>query len=161
MANKPYREAVGSFMYPMTGTRPDVAYFIREISQYLDNPGLPHWNAVRHGLHYLNGTNDFGITLGGVENLELLQSDEYLMAYTDSFYAACQDTRRCIGGYITMFCNSPISWVTWRHHTVVLSTTEAEYIALSYCMQELLYLKLLLRELGYESSKPTLIMEDN
>lgn len=161
MANKPYREAVGSFMYLVTGTRPDLAFFIREISQYLDNPGLPHWKAVKHGLHYLNGTKDFGITLGGEENLELLQSDEYLMAYTDSDYAACQDTRRCIGGYITMFCNSPISWVSRRHHTVVLSTTEAEYIALCYCMQELIYIKLLLRELGYQSSKPTLIMEDN
>eukprot|EP00644_Phytophthora_capsici_P018736 jgi/Phyca11/132268/e_gw1.147.7.1 len=99
---------------------------------------------------------EHGITLGGIENLELLQSDEYLMAFTDSDYAACQDTRRCIGGYITMFCNSPISWVSRRHHTVVLSATEAEFIALCYCMQELIYIKLLLRELGYNSSKPTL-----
>ncbi|POM69722.1 Polyprotein [Phytophthora palmivora] len=103
----------------------------------------------------------YGITLGGVDNLDLLQSDQYLMAYTDSDYAACQDTRRCIGGFITMLYKSPISWVSRRHHIVVLSTTEAEYIALCYCMQELIYIKLLLRELGCESSKPTLIMEDN
>ncbi|POM71956.1 RxLR effector candidate protein [Phytophthora palmivora] len=72
------------------------------------------------------------------------------MAYTGSDYAACQDTRRCIGGYITMFCNSPISCVSRRHHPVVLSTTEAEYITLWFCI-----------ELGYESSKLTLIVEDN
>ncbi|POM64435.1 LOW QUALITY PROTEIN: Polyprotein [Phytophthora palmivora] len=159
MTNKPYREAVGSFVYLVTGTRPGLAFFIREISQYLDNPGRPHWKTVKHGLHYLNGTKDFGITLGGEENLELLQSDKYLMAYTVSDYAACQDTRRCIGGYINMLCNSPISCVSRRHNTVVLSTMEADYIALWFCIAALL--KTTAKRTRYESSKSTLIVEDN
>lgn len=124
-------------MYLNTGKRPDIAYFIREVSQYLANPGKPPWNAVKQGVHYLNGTIDHGTTLGGVENLEILQSEEYLMAYTDSNYALCEDTRRCIHGHLTMFCNSPINWVSRRNHTVAVSTPKADYIALCYCMQEL------------------------
>jgi hypothetical protein len=56
MAAIPYREAVGSFMYLMAGTRPDSAYFHREVSQFLANPGKPHRDAVERGLKYLNGT---------------------------------------------------------------------------------------------------------
>ncbi|KAF1323990.1 Integrase catalytic core protein, partial [Globisporangium splendens] len=63
MDNIPYREAVGSFMYLMMSTRPDLAYFLREVSQFVDNPGKEHWNAVKRGLKYLKGTTSLGITL--------------------------------------------------------------------------------------------------
>ncbi|KAJ8554626.1 hypothetical protein ON010_g9855 [Phytophthora cinnamomi] len=99
MTSKPYREAVGSFMYLMTGTRPDLAYFIREVSKFPANPGKPHWNAVKQGMHYLNGTIDHGITLGGNENLELLQCDEYIRTRTmpsaRTLGAASVGTSRC------------------------------------------------------------------
>ncbi|RAW21199.1 hypothetical protein PC110_g22358 [Phytophthora cactorum] len=130
----PYREAVGSFMYLMMGTRPDLAYFLREVSQFLANPGQAHWNAVKRGLNYLNGTRNLGITLGGIQNLEQYQSQNYLTVFTDADYANYQDTRRSVGGYVTYMCGSPISWLSRKHHTVVLSTTEAEYIALCHCM---------------------------
>ncbi|POM67052.1 Hypothetical protein PHPALM_17013 [Phytophthora palmivora] len=56
---------------------------------------------------------------------------------------------------------TPISWLSRKHHTVVLSTTEAEYIALCHCMQEMIFLKLLLKELGFATTQPNLIHEDN
>lgn len=157
----PYREAVGSFMYLMMGTRPDLAYFLREVSQFLVNPGKPHWNAVKRGLKYLNGTRNLGITLGGKQNLEQYKSKHYLTAYSDADYANCPETRRSVGGYIAYMCGSPISWQSRKHHTVVLSTTEAEYIALCHCMQEVIFLKLLLVELKHESSHAITLFEDN
>ncbi|TYZ61357.1 hypothetical protein PybrP1_003634 [[Pythium] brassicae (nom. inval.)] len=125
MANVPYRDAVGSVMYLIMSTRPDHAYFLREVSQFHVNPGREYWNAVKHGLKYLKGTTALGITLGGRENLTLLEKKTFLSAYTDASYANCKDTRRSIGGYITLLCNSPISWQSRKHHTVVLSITEA------------------------------------
>ncbi len=161
MKKVPYREIVGCFMYLVVGTRPDLAYFIREVSQFVHNPGVAHWNAVIRGLKYLYGTKSHGIQLGGMKNMHLLKDRNYLSAYTDSDYANCPDTRRSVGGYISFFCNSPISWASKKHHTVVLSTTEAEYIALCHCMQEIIFLKLLLKELTFESQHPITIYEDN
>ena len=65
MKDIPYREAVGSFMYLVVGTRPDFAYFIRGVSQFLTNPGEDHWNAVIRGFKYLDGTKIHGLLLGG------------------------------------------------------------------------------------------------
>ena len=60
-----------------------------------------------------------------------------------------------------MLGSSPISWLSRKHHTVVLSTTEAEYIALCHCMQEMICLRILLLEMSFATSKPVVIQEDN
>ncbi|GMF30515.1 unnamed protein product [Phytophthora fragariaefolia] len=101
MEKFPYREAVGSFMYLMMGTRSDLANFVRQVSRYLHNPGPPHWNYVLRGLKYLNGTRDYGITLGArdVTNATLAHA---LNAYSDTDYANNVDTRRSISGYVTV-----------------------------------------------------------
>lgn len=161
MSTIPYREAVGSMMYLMVGTRPDLAYFMREVSQFLSNPGQAHWRAVLRGLRYLHGTSEYGITLGGTSRIAPAKLADSLTAYTDSDYANCPDTRRSVGGYVTLLGNSPISWLSRKHHTVVLSTTEAEYVALCHCMQEMIFLKLLLKELGFATTTSLTIHEDN
>ncbi|KAG3254774.1 hypothetical protein PI124_g703 [Phytophthora idaei] len=68
MKDIPYREAVGSIMYLMVGTRPDMAFYTREVSQFLADFGMDHWNAVVRGLKYLSGTKDYVILLGGSSN---------------------------------------------------------------------------------------------
>jgi hypothetical protein len=161
MSKVPYREAVGSFLYLMMGTRPDLSNFLREVSQFCSNPGSAHWEAVKRGLKYLRGTTHHGIVLGGRHNLDLLREKRYLSAYSDADYANCVDTRRSVGGYLTLFCNSPISWLSRKHHTVVLSTTEAKYIALRHCVQEVLFLRHLLTEMGFRQNGPMTILEAN
>ncbi|POM61105.1 Integrase catalytic core protein, partial [Phytophthora palmivora] len=147
MSSIPYRQAVGSVMYLMVGTRPDMAFYMREVSQFLANPGMEHWKAVIRGLKYLSGTKEYGLLLGGSSDITSENLADQLVAYSDSDYANCPDTRRSVGGYVTMLASSPISWLSRKHHTVVLSTTEAEYIALCHCMQEMIFLKILLKEL--------------
>ncbi|OWY92969.1 Copia LTR rider [Phytophthora megakarya] len=61
MQDIPYREVVGSVMYLMVGTRPDLAFYMRDVSQFLANPGQEHWKAVTRGLKYLSGTADHGL----------------------------------------------------------------------------------------------------
>jgi hypothetical protein len=53
MADKPYRQLVGSFMYLVVSTRPDLAFFVHEVSKFVTNPGPTHWKALKHGLRYL------------------------------------------------------------------------------------------------------------
>jgi hypothetical protein len=161
MERIPYREAVGSFMYLMMGTRPDLANFLRETSQFLATPGSAHWNAVKRGLRYLKGTRSHGIWLGGNESKIEFDSGNFLSAYSDADYSNCVDTRRSVGGYITFFCSSPISWLSRKHHTVTLSTAEAEYMALCQTVQEVTFLMTILSELGLNHNDPVVIFEDN
>ncbi|GMF23605.1 unnamed protein product [Phytophthora fragariaefolia] len=65
MKDIPYREAVGSIMYLMVGTRPDMAFYMREVSHFLANPGMGHWKTVARGLKYLLGTKEYSLPLGG------------------------------------------------------------------------------------------------
>ena len=143
-------------MYLMTGTRPDIAFLCQQLSQFLAKPTRAHMAAAKHGLRYLQGTIHHGLTLGGSYDLT-----DQLMAYADSDYANCIDTRRCVSGYITYFRNSPISWISKKMPSVVLSTTEAEYMALCLLAQECLFLRHFLEELGITFTKPIRLMEDN
>ena len=62
----PYREAVGSLNWATVGTRPDIAFVIGVLSQYLENPGRAHWEAAKWVFCYLQGTKDWKLTYGGV-----------------------------------------------------------------------------------------------
>ncbi|GMF33463.1 unnamed protein product [Phytophthora fragariaefolia] len=161
MEKFPYREAVGSFMYLMMGTRPDLANFVRQVSRRLHNPGPHHWNYVVRGLKYLNGTRDYGITFGArdVTNATLAHA---LSAYSDADYANNVDTCRSVSGYVTyIFGSSPIWWWSSLQKLVTLSTTEAEYVALASTVQEVLYPNQVILELGYDQVDPVRIGEDN
>ncbi|KAJ8578714.1 hypothetical protein ON010_g494 [Phytophthora cinnamomi] len=84
-----------------------------------------------------------------------------LTPFSDSDYTTYPDTRRSVGGYVTILASSPILWLSRKHHTVVLYITEAEYIALCHFMQEMIFLKLLLQELDFATTQANVIHEDN
>ncbi|GMF42805.1 unnamed protein product [Phytophthora fragariaefolia] len=86
MEKFPYREAVGKLMYLMMGTRPHLANFVRQVSRYLHNPGLHHWNYVVRGLKYLNATRDYGFTLGARDVTYATLAHAW-SAYSDADYA--------------------------------------------------------------------------
>ncbi|GJR12409.1 retrovirus-related pol polyprotein from transposon TNT 1-94 [Tanacetum coccineum] len=88
-----YASAVGSLMYVMVCTRPDIAHAMSVVSRYMAHPGKEHWNAVKRIFRYLKGTSDVGLIYGGER--------EYLVAgYSDSDYAADLDARRSLTGYV-------------------------------------------------------------
>ncbi|UYV61251.1 hypothetical protein LAZ67_1004109 [Cordylochernes scorpioides] len=61
----PYRQTIGSLMYLMTGTRPDIAYAVSRVSQFMNNPGPSHWTAVKKIFGYLKATKNISICFGG------------------------------------------------------------------------------------------------
>ncbi|KAH9139250.1 hypothetical protein AeRB84_016475 [Aphanomyces euteiches] len=157
MASKPYRSLVGSLMYLAMGTRPDLAFPLQQLSQFLENPGPAHWRAAKRVLRYINGTRSRGLLLGGSDFIH----KPFLSAYVDADYANCKDTRRCVSGYVLLLLGSPISWLAKKQNIVTLSTTEAEFVALALCIQVSLYIQQLASELKQSSDQPVIIYEDN
>ena len=163
MKTIPYREAVGSFMYLMVGTRPDLSNFLREVSSHLCNPGMKHWEAVQKGLRYLKGTAHYGLTIGGGKSVttRMTNNEDILKVYVDSDFSNCVDTRRSITGFAIYFVDSLISWCSRRQRSVTLSTTEAEYMAMAHALTQMIFLRQTLEEMEITQSTPVKILEDN
>ena len=153
MEGVPYKQAVGSLMYIMVGTRPDLAFPQSVVSQHMARPGPMHWAAVKRIMRYLKGTKDIVLCLGG--------NDIALKGYCDADWAGDASDRRSTTGYVFMLGNGAISWNSKRQPTIALSTTEAEYMAASQSCREAFWLRQLLADVGYVQDAATTIMCDN
>ncbi|KAK9940454.1 hypothetical protein M0R45_017116 [Rubus argutus] len=121
MTKIPYASAVGSLMYAMVCTRPDIAQAVGVVSRYLSNPGRDHWEAVKWILRYLRGSSKFCLCFGG--------SKPILEGFIDADWAGDLDSRKSTSGYLFTFAGGAVSWQSKLQKCVALSTTEAEYIA--------------------------------
>ena len=144
MQNVPYASAVGSLMYDMVCTRPDIAQAVSTVSRFMSNPGRPHWEVVKWILRYLRGSTNMKICFGGGE--------PKLIAFSDSDMAGDVDTRKSTSGYLVTHSGGAVSWQSRLQKCVALSSTEAEFIAVTEASKELLWLKRLAGELGFESA---------
>ncbi|POM79514.1 Retrovirus-related pol Polyprotein, partial [Phytophthora palmivora] len=154
MKSKPYRSLVGSLMYLACGTRPDIAVAVAKLSRYLENPDHRHWDAGIKVVRYLMKTKDAAITYDGRMGTELT-------AYSDADWAGNRDDRRSVSGVMLMMCGAPVVWRSTFQKTVALSSTEAEYMALSDCIKEVVWMRRLLKNIGAAQHGPTVIYEDN
>lgn len=117
-----YQSVIGSIMYTMLGTRPDIAFAVMRLAKYASNPSKQHMRYAQYILRYLQGTKDFVLCYDGD-----LRSG--LIAYSDSDWAEDRDDRHSTTGFIFMLANCVVAWVSRRQTTVSLSSTEAEYKA--------------------------------
>jgi hypothetical protein len=156
MKDVPYCEAVGSLMFAMVVSRPDIAYAVGNVCRFMHNPGKLHWKAVQHILRYLRGHSKLGLTFRGQPG-DLLK----LHGYSDSDWAGDRDTRRSTTGFVFKLCGAAVSWKSRLQKTPALSSTEAEYMAVGSAVQEAISLRALLGELGYPQQSATDIHEDN
>ncbi|KAL2231405.1 UNVERIFIED_CONTAM: Retrovirus-related Pol polyprotein from transposon TNT 1-94 [Sesamum indicum] len=153
MSKIPYSNVIGSIMFLMVCTRPDVAYAISCLSRYMSNPGPPHWEALKWLLRYLRGSENVGI------KFSKHSAHAHLIGYVDSNYANDRDSRKSTTSYMFTFFNSCISWKSQLQHIVALSTTEAEYIATTEAFKEALWLSGLLNEIGFLKKKPVIFSD--
>lgn len=154
-----YRQIIGSLMYLMIGMRPDIAASISILSQFSAKPTQAHLQAAKRVLHYLKGTQDYRLHLGAIDQKN--QGEIRLYGFSDANWGNDLDTRRSTSGYIFFISEGPISWASKRQSTVALSSTEAEYMALTQAAKEAIWLRRLLAELGFRTQEPTIIHEDN
>jgi hypothetical protein len=153
MQGIPYKAAVGSLMYAMVGTRPDLAFPVSMVSQFMSRAGPSHWMAVKRIMRYLKGTMDLKLCLGGKE--------VSLRGYCDADWGGDANERRSTTGYVFFVGVGAISWNCKRQPTIALSTTEAEYMATSQCTKEAIWLRKLMADVGLVQDGATIIMCDN
>lgn len=144
MKDVPYSSLVGSLMYTMVCTRPDMAHAISVMSRYMVDPGKSHWEGLKKILRYLKGTADYGILFKRCED----EMEASLVGYTDSDYAANLDNRRSQSGYVFNLYGAAVSWKSQLQHMVALSTTEAEYMAATEAVKEAVWLKGMISDLN-------------
>ncbi|KAG8478610.1 hypothetical protein CXB51_028417 [Gossypium anomalum] len=140
MSHVPYSSAVGSLMYAMVCSRPDLSYAVSAVSRYMANPGKEHWKAVQWILRYLRGTTDVCLQFG--------RTEDGVIGYVDADFAGDLDRRRSLTGYVFTIGGCAISWKATLQTTVALSTTEAEYMAITEACKEAIWLKGLFSELN-------------
>ena len=135
-------------MYAMICTRPDIAYAVGVVSNYMSNPSKKHWEAVKSIMRYLNGTRKVCICFGSKELC--------VEGYIDADYVGDMDKRRSTSGYVFMFASGAVSWRSRLQNCTSMSTIEAEYIIVSEACKEAIWIARLVRDLGIIVEMPTL-----
>ena len=144
---------VGSLQY-LTLTRPDAAYAVNKLSQYMHHPTSDHWTAVKCILCYLCGTIDHGILLHR-------QSPLQLHAYSDIDWASNKDDFTSTNAFLLDLDRNPISWSSKKQCTIARSSTEAEYQYVVSMTIELHWVSNLLNEIDLSSTRASVIYCDN
>ena len=148
MAKVPYTSAIGSLMYAMVCTRPDIGHAVGVVSRFMSNPGKAHWEVVKWILRYLRGTTQKCLHFG--------KGEVEVQGYVDADFGGEVDHRRSTTGYVFTVGTTAVSWMSQVQKIVTLSTTEAEYVAVTEASKEMIWLQGLLTELGFKQEKNVL-----
>ncbi|GJX30031.1 retrovirus-related pol polyprotein from transposon TNT 1-94 [Tanacetum coccineum] len=140
-----YRGMIGSLMY-LTSSRPDLNYVVCLCARYQAKPTEKHLQAVKRIFRYLNGTINMGLWYSK-------DTDMSLTAYADADHAGCQDTRRSTSGSAQFLGDKLVSWSSKKQKSTAISSTEAEYIALSGCCSQILWMRSQLTDYGFQFNK--------
>lgn len=143
-----YRSIVGSLQY-LSFTRPDIAFVVNKVRQFMQALFFYHWAAVKRIIRYLKHTITFGLNRSP-------NSLHQLSAYSDADWAGCPDDRRSTSGYSVHMGSNLASWSSRKQKTVSKSSTEAEYRGLAIATAELCWMQSILSELGIPRSPPIL-----
>ncbi|CAM8876646.1 unnamed protein product [Rhodiola kirilowii] len=143
MMNVPYDVAVGSIMYGMICTRPDLAFFISVLSRYMSDPGTKHWKAIKYLLRYLLGTKRLGLVYRNHE------PRAGIVGYIDSDYASNRHNRKSTTTFYFTWNGNCVSWKSQLQPIVALSSKEAEYIAATEAAKKAIWLSGIVIALKY------------
>ncbi len=134
-----YARVIGSLMYAMTCTRPDIAYAVGKLSRYTSNPSLLHWHAVNRILKYLKGTMDYGIYYSGYPSV--------LEGFSDASWITEREDHSSTSGWIFTLGGGAVSWGSKKQTCIADSTMAAEFVALAATSKEAEWLRNLLIEI--------------
>lgn len=148
-----YQRLTGKLIY-LTITRPDIAFSVQILAQFMQQPTTVHMQTAKRLLRYLAGTSSQGILLASNTAAELI-------AYCDSDWASCIATCKSTSGYCIFLGTSPVSWKTKKQTVVARSTAEAEYRAMALTTCEITWLSSLLKDLGLHNLPPSVLNCDN
>ena len=154
----PYANIVGSIIYAMVCTRPDLSYAVSFVSRFMADPWREHWHALKWVLRYIKGTVNKGLVFGA--NGDVACEDEVITGLVDSDFAGCLNTRKSLTGYVFTSFGTSISWKASLQKVVALSSTKAKYMALTEAIKEALWLLGLVRELQISQKQVTMFCDN-
>jgi hypothetical protein len=149
-----YRTVVGQIMYLVTKIFPEAANAARELTRHFANPGEEHWHELERFVGYMKYLD------GDIKLTYRRPKEMRVMSNVDSNYATNKENRKSVSGGIHTLGGSIVSWVSKTQKSTTLSSTEAEYVALSIGAQEVKFMQMLLNEIA-EVETPGIILEDN
>jgi hypothetical protein len=120
MSKLPYASVIGSLMYAMLCTRPNICFAVGMVIRYQSNPGPPHWRAVKRILWYLCGTIDHALCYLG--------KDLRLTGYSDADWANDKGERKSTLGYAFILGGGPVFWCSKKQSRIALFTMDSEYV---------------------------------
>ncbi|KDP32454.1 hypothetical protein JCGZ_13379 [Jatropha curcas] len=148
-----YRSIVGALQY-LTLTRPDIAFAVNFVSQFMQDPTVVHMKFLHRIKRYVKGTLTHGLYFTSHSTMQL-------HGFADADWAGCPVTRRSTTGYCTFWGSNLISWCAKKQHTVSQSSTEAEYRAMAHTAVELTWLTYLLKDFAIPLTNPSVLFCDN
>ncbi|GKD83403.1 retrotransposon protein, putative, ty1-copia subclass, partial [Tanacetum coccineum] len=154
----PYASAVGSILYIVRCTRPDVAFAQNLVSRYQQNPGKLHWVAVKHILKYLRNTRDMFLVYEGKPDTGL-----NVIGFCDASWQCDKDDTNSQTGYVFVINGGAVDWKNKKQTTIAMSATQAEYMAALEAAMETVSIRKFIGDLGVMPSikKPINVYCDN
>ncbi|GJT07958.1 retrovirus-related pol polyprotein from transposon TNT 1-94 [Tanacetum coccineum] len=140
-----FRGMVGSLMY-LTASRPDLVFAVCMCARYQAKPTKKHFEAIKRVFRYLKGTINMGLWYPKDNAMSLT-------AYADADHAGCQDSRRSTSGSAQFLGDRLVSWSSKKQRSTAISTTEAEYIAMSGCYAQILWMRSQLKDYRFNFNK--------
>ncbi|GJV50653.1 hypothetical protein Tco_1446394 [Tanacetum coccineum] len=147
-----YHGMIGSLMY-LTSSRPDLNYVVCLCARYQVKPTEKHLQAVKRIFRYLNRTINMGLWYSKDTNMSLT-------SYADADHAGCRDTRRSTSGSAQFLGDKLVSWSSKKQKSTAISSIEAEYIALSGCCSQILWMHSRLTDYGFKFNKISLYCDN-
>jgi Reverse transcriptase (RNA-dependent DNA polymerase)/gag-polypeptide of LTR copia-type len=154
-----YQQVIGSLMYAMVHTRPDIAFTLGKLSQFMQDPSERHWMYLKALMRYIRSSLCLRLRFGRGRNRSLI-------IYTDADWAGQKSDRKSTSGGVAMLYGGPVCWLSKVQRSVATSSTESEYIAQSTNAKTTQWLAQILRDIGYpeligEDGKTVQILADN
>ena len=145
-------------LYLVKHSRPDIANSVRELSKVADGATPGHWKALIRLIKYVLDTRKLKLKM---EPQIRADNNFFLEGISHSEYSGDKETRISVYGYIVYFCGAPIAWKSKAGKSVTLSSTEAEYFALSDLAKEIIFIKQLIEYMGIKLNYPIVVRVDN
>ena len=139
LSQQEYAQAIGSLMYVMNYTRPDIAYAVSKLSRYTSDPGPDHWKAIVRVLRYLKYTQNYG--------LHYSKYPAILEGYCDANWISDTKHSKSTSGYLFTLGGGAVSWKSSKQMCIARSTMESEFIALDKAGEEAEWLRHFLEDI--------------